>query len=172
VSGCLKLLPPEELEHLDTLERDESSSPVKKLVSLTVQMKALLFVSETVSVHCGFSTRMEGLEFWIRIIALPEGSFPLYLSFFSFALLLSSDSLRYAFVPGVSRFSSVEEPSLKPTAVLSFWTIWLRRVAYPAVFGLACGSTFRPPTISRLWLGFGTTSWAPCLSPSGHGGPP
>ncbi|WZZ08491.1 hypothetical protein YC2023_094412 [Brassica napus] len=38
------LLPPEELEHLDTLERDESSSPVKKLVSLTVQMKALLFV--------------------------------------------------------------------------------------------------------------------------------
>ena len=33
--GCLKLLPPEELEHLDILERKESSSPVKKLVYLT-----------------------------------------------------------------------------------------------------------------------------------------
>ncbi|KAH0903699.1 hypothetical protein HID58_043202 [Brassica napus] len=26
LEGCLKLLPPEELEHLDTLERNESSS--------------------------------------------------------------------------------------------------------------------------------------------------
>ncbi|KAF2532188.1 hypothetical protein F2Q70_00029176 [Brassica cretica] len=42
--GCLKLLPPEELEYLDTLEHNESSSPVKKLMSLTVQMQALLFV--------------------------------------------------------------------------------------------------------------------------------
>ncbi|KAF2549729.1 hypothetical protein F2Q68_00033544 [Brassica cretica] len=41
---CLKLLPPEELEYLDTLEHNESSSPVKKLMSLTVQMQALLFV--------------------------------------------------------------------------------------------------------------------------------
>ncbi|CAN6869328.1 unnamed protein product [Brassica oleracea] len=35
LEGCLKLLPPEELEHLDTLERKESSSTVKKLVYLT-----------------------------------------------------------------------------------------------------------------------------------------
>lgn len=33
--GCLKLLPPEELENLDVLERKDSSSPVKKLVYLT-----------------------------------------------------------------------------------------------------------------------------------------
>ena len=35
MSGCLKLLPPEELEHLDILERKDSSSPVKKLVYLS-----------------------------------------------------------------------------------------------------------------------------------------
>lgn len=33
--GCLKLLPPEELEHLDILEHKESGSPVKKIVYLT-----------------------------------------------------------------------------------------------------------------------------------------
>ncbi|KAF2612917.1 hypothetical protein F2Q70_00008146 [Brassica cretica] len=32
---CLKLLPPEELEHLDILDRKDSTSPVKKLVYLT-----------------------------------------------------------------------------------------------------------------------------------------
>lgn len=35
VLGCLKLLPPEELEHLDILERRDTASPVKKLVYLT-----------------------------------------------------------------------------------------------------------------------------------------
>ncbi|KAL0863888.1 hypothetical protein Bca101_043006 [Brassica carinata] len=48
--GCLKLLPPEELEHLDILESKESSSPVKKLVS------------ETVSVHCGFFNENGGFR--------------------------------------------------------------------------------------------------------------
>ncbi|CAF2046364.1 unnamed protein product [Brassica napus] len=48
--GCLKLLPPEELEHLDILERKESSSPVKKLVYLT-GTDSSSHVSETV---CGF----------------------------------------------------------------------------------------------------------------------
>jgi len=35
VVGCLKLLPPEELEHLDILERKDSGSPVKRVVYLT-----------------------------------------------------------------------------------------------------------------------------------------
>ncbi|KAH0867021.1 hypothetical protein HID58_074043 [Brassica napus] len=85
------LLPPEELEHLDTLERKESSSTVKKLVYLTgadssspvrgnmirfnlftgnqtfAERESSFQVSETVSGHCGFSTRIEGLEFWMRI---------------------------------------------------------------------------------------------------------
>ncbi|CAH2070401.1 unnamed protein product [Thlaspi arvense] len=80
---CLKLLPPEELEHLDILEHKDSSSPVKKVVYLTdtdtsvgeekaaVRVNGTRFnlftgnqtfaerensfkVSETVSVHCGF----------------------------------------------------------------------------------------------------------------------
>ncbi|CAN6847633.1 unnamed protein product [Brassica oleracea] len=61
LEGCLKLLPPEELEHLDILERKDSSSPVKKLVYLSgadSSSPVMLFccdhVSETVSVHCGF----------------------------------------------------------------------------------------------------------------------
>lgn len=33
--GCLKLLPPEELEHLDILEHKDSGSPVKRVVYLT-----------------------------------------------------------------------------------------------------------------------------------------
>lgn len=33
--GCLKLLPPEELENLDILERKDSGTPVKKVVYLT-----------------------------------------------------------------------------------------------------------------------------------------
>ncbi|CAN6904915.1 unnamed protein product [Brassica oleracea var. botrytis] len=71
LEGCLKLLPPEELEHLDTLERKESSSTVKKLVYLTGADSSSP-VSETVSGHCGFSTRIEGLEFWMRIRSICE----------------------------------------------------------------------------------------------------
>ncbi|KAL0654975.1 hypothetical protein Bca4012_075559 [Brassica carinata] len=96
LEGCLKLLPPEELEHLDTLERKESSSTVKKLVYLTgadssspvrgnmtrfnlftgnqtfAERESSFQVSETVSGHCGFSTRMEGLKFWMRIRSICE----------------------------------------------------------------------------------------------------
>ncbi|ESQ43494.1 hypothetical protein EUTSA_v10013482mg [Eutrema salsugineum] len=88
---CLKLLPPEELEHLDILERKHSSSPVKKVVYLTDtnassmdEEKAVrgngtrfnLFtgnqtfaerensfqVRETVSVHCGFFNENGGFR--------------------------------------------------------------------------------------------------------------
>uniref|UniRef100_A0A1J3D3P7 TOD1/MUCI70 glycosyltransferase-like domain-containing protein n=1 Tax=Noccaea caerulescens TaxID=107243 RepID=A0A1J3D3P7_NOCCA len=87
---CLKLLPPEELENLDVLDRKDSSSPVKKLVYLTDtdtsmgEKKAVrangtrfnLFtgnqtfaerensfqVSETVSVHCGFFNENGGFR--------------------------------------------------------------------------------------------------------------
>ncbi|KAH0859027.1 hypothetical protein HID58_087288 [Brassica napus] len=84
---CLKLLPPEELEHLDILERKDSSSPVKKLVYLTgtdssspvrvngttrfnlftgnqtfAERENSFQVSETVSVHCGFFNENGGFR--------------------------------------------------------------------------------------------------------------
>ncbi|KAG5397323.1 hypothetical protein IGI04_019137 [Brassica rapa subsp. trilocularis] len=70
VSGCLKLLPPEELEHLppeelehlNILERKDSSSPFKKLVYLSGADSSSP-VSETVSVHCEFFN--ENLRFRI-----------------------------------------------------------------------------------------------------------
>ncbi|CAH8313394.1 unnamed protein product [Eruca vesicaria subsp. sativa] len=82
-SRCLKLLPPEELEHLEILYRKDSTSPVKKLLHLTgtdfssspvrengtrfnlftgnqsfaererVVFRSRNLVRETVSVHCG-----------------------------------------------------------------------------------------------------------------------
>ncbi|KAJ0261831.1 hypothetical protein HA466_0048720 [Hirschfeldia incana] len=84
---CLKLLPPEELEHLDILDRRDSSSPVKKLVYLTggtdsispvrgngtrfnlftgnqtfAERETSFQVSETVSVHCGFYNENGGFR--------------------------------------------------------------------------------------------------------------
>ncbi|XP_009132681.1 uncharacterized protein LOC103857257 [Brassica rapa] len=84
---CLKLLPPEELEHLDILERIDSTSPVKKLVYLTgtdsssspvrgngtrfnlftgnqsfAERETSFQVSETVSVHCGFFNENGGFR--------------------------------------------------------------------------------------------------------------
>ncbi|KAL1198746.1 putative hexosyltransferase MUCI70 [Cardamine amara subsp. amara] len=87
---CLKLLPPEELEHLDILEHKDSGSPVKKIVYLTDtdtsmgETKALrgngtrfnLFtgnqtfaerensfqIRETISVHCGFFNENGGFK--------------------------------------------------------------------------------------------------------------
>ncbi|KAL0710422.1 hypothetical protein Bca4012_017400 [Brassica carinata] len=82
---CLKLLPPEELEHLDILERKDLASPVKKLVYLTgsssspvrgngtrfnlftgnqtfAERENSFQVSETVSVHCGFFSENGGFR--------------------------------------------------------------------------------------------------------------
>ncbi|XP_013622980.1 probable hexosyltransferase MUCI70 [Brassica napus] len=84
---CLKLLPPEELEHLDILDRKDSTSPVKKLVYLTgtdsssshvrgngtrfnlftgnqsfAEREASFQVTETVSVHCGFFNENGGFR--------------------------------------------------------------------------------------------------------------
>ncbi|XP_019087169.1 PREDICTED: uncharacterized protein LOC104725215 [Camelina sativa] len=88
---CLKLLPPEELEHLDILERKDSGSPVKRVVymrdtdlSMREEERAVrsnetrfnLFtgnqtfaeredsyqVKETVSVHCGFFNENGGFR--------------------------------------------------------------------------------------------------------------
>lgn len=50
-------------------------------------------------------------------------------------------------------------------------TIQIRRVSSPVVFILARAPTIGSPTRSRLWLGFGTSSRAACLSPSGLGVP-
>ena len=50
-------------------------------------------------------------------------------------------------------------------------TVRICHVSSPVVFILARALTIGPPTRSRLWLGFGTSSRAACLSPSGHGVP-